>query len=459
MTIREISAMAAFVQVPVRSAPVTSVGQEATLWWQVVKQQGNAASHADLRCRAANRSSAGIPKLEADVTASPGTLKNVTILEALSSGRQYFQQGQYVWQTFSMRSRSRRRSADGSSRSPHGMVMCHVLDARSPWTCQQRSSSVKRLAASSNKAPITDGNCDGGVDGRGMVDEEMEEKDERRDELLQVRGVSYFPAGVKEPLLDKVSLSLPKNSLGLIYGKSGSGKTTLLQILGGLYVPTSGIISFHDENEVAAGGRGAAGDGVRQRRREEAMGQRSRGGTRGRKRGCTRTELTARTGLVFQFPERYFLSDTVLEELTFGWPRGVEDLEFRKDLAMRLQIAAMAVGITGISLDTSPRSLSDGYKRRLALAIQLVRLPDVLLLDEPLAGLDWKARGDLVRLLRQLKKDRTIIVVSHDLRELAPLVDRAWEMEIGGRLKEVQTWSAEASMALSPASEAMKART
>eukprot|EP00244_Chara_vulgaris_P008106 TRINITY_DN3076_c0_g3_i1.p1 TRINITY_DN3076_c0_g3~~TRINITY_DN3076_c0_g3_i1.p1 ORF type:complete len:131 (+),score=20.70 TRINITY_DN3076_c0_g3_i1:36-395(+) len=118
----------------------------------------------------------------------------------------------------------------------------------------------------------------------------------------------------------------------------------------------------------------------------------------------------------------------------------------------------MAVGITGISLDTSPRSLSDGYKRRLALAIQLVRLPDVLLLDEPLAGLDWKARGDLVRLLGQLKKDRTIIVVSHDLRELAPLVDRAWQMEMGGRMKEVQTWATEVSMALSPASEEMKAR-
>lgn len=66
--------------------------------------------------------------------------------------------------------------------------------------------------------------------------------------------------------------------------------------------------------------------------------------------------------------------------------------------------------------------------------MQLVRRPRLLLLDEPLAGLDWRTRGELVSLLAGLKQECTVLVVSHDLRELAPLVDAAWEMRPGGRL-------------------------
>ncbi|CAI7819257.1 unnamed protein product, partial [Closterium sp. NIES-54] len=94
------------------------------------------------------------------------------------------------------------------------------------------------------------------------------------------------------------------------------------------------------------------------------------------------------------------------------------------------------VGLMGVALDTNPRALSGGNQRRLALAIQLVRMPELLLLDEPLAGLDWRARADVVRLLAALKRERSILVVSHDLRELAPLVDRSWRMQMGGRLRE-----------------------
>ncbi|PWZ39927.1 hypothetical protein Zm00014a_032340 [Zea mays] len=143
-----------------------------------------------------------------------------------------------------------------------------------------------------------------------------------------------------------------------------------------------------------------------------------------------------RVGIVFQFPERYFLADTVLEEVTFGWPRQKADLLLKEQLALNLQNAFNSVGLTTISLDENPQALSGGFKRRLALAIQLVQTPDLLLLDEPLAGLDWKARADVVNLLKDLKKHHTILVVSHDLRELYPLVDRSWRMEMGGSLKE-----------------------
>ncbi|CAI5973815.1 unnamed protein product [Closterium sp. NIES-64] len=201
----------------------------------------------------------------------------------------------------------------------------------------------------------------------------------------------------------------------------------------------------------------------------------------------SRAELSERVGIVFQFPERYFphrrcagraeltfcwqsrahillaftttssrivcwqsshsagplgcrqdyfLTDSVLAELTFGWPSRVEDIPLRQALAARVQAALIAVGLMGVTLDTNPRALSGGNQRRLALAIQLVRMPELLLLDEPLAGLDWRARTDVVRLLAALKRERSILVVSHDLRELAPLVDRSWRMQMGGRLRE-----------------------
>ncbi|XP_048568403.1 ABC transporter I family member 11, chloroplastic-like [Triticum urartu] len=132
--------------------------------------------------------------------------------------------------------------------------------------------------------------------------------------------------------------------------------------------------------------------------------------------GLSEVLAPQRVGIVFQFPERYFLSDTILEEVTFGWPRQKADIPLREQLTLKLQNAINSVGLSAISLDKDPQSLSGGFKRRLALAIQLVQTPDLLLLDEPLAGLDWKARADVVNLLKDLKKDHTILFVSHDLR-------------------------------------------
>lgn len=223
---------------------------------------------------------------------------------------------------------------------------------------------------------------------------------------IEVKKVSYRPPGTEHNLLTDVSLSLPQKSFGLIFGRSGSGKTTLLQLLAGFSKPTSGSICVQ-----------SYGNNANPTKSPELLSP-------------------DRVGIVFQFPERFFLADTVIEEITFGWPRKKADFSMREKFASKLQYAINSVGLNSIPLDEDPHSLSGGFKRRLALAIQLVKKPDLLLLDEPLAGLDWKARADVVKLLNSLKKELTILVVSHDLKEFSGLVDISWRMEMGGMLKE-----------------------
>ncbi|XP_028120437.1 ABC transporter I family member 11, chloroplastic-like, partial [Camellia sinensis] len=172
-----------------------------------------------------------------------------------------------------------------------------------------------------------------------------------------VRDVSYRPPGTQINLLNEVNICLPEKSFGLIFGRSGSGKTTLLQLIAGLTKPTSGSIYIQRYDN----------DGKPNQSLEQLTPE--------------------RVGIVFQFPERYFITDNVLDEVTFGWPRQRGDLQLKELLASRLQRAIILVGLHGIPLDKDPHSLSGGYKRQLALATQLVQIPNLLILDEPLAGL------------------------------------------------------------------------
>ncbi|CAK0738148.1 hypothetical protein CVIRNUC_001001 [Coccomyxa viridis] len=219
---------------------------------------------------------------------------------------------------------------------------------------------------------------------------------------VDVSDLTFHPAGTEEPLLRNISFRVPARKLGLIYGRSGAGKTTLLQLVAGLTTPTSGSISITETTGLGA------------------------------KHSMTfPTDRLSRTGLVFQFPERHFLASTLQQELVFGWPTDAASLQV---LSSRVAIALPALGLSHIPLETPLRQLSDGYKRRCALAVALVRRPSVLLLDEPLAGLDWKSRADIAPVLGKLKEECTVIVVSHDLREIASLVDMAWEMQPNGTL-------------------------
>ena len=203
--------------------------------------------------------------------------------------------------------------------------------------------------------------------------------------MLYLKNLFYHPPASPTPILKDINLELAPQQMGLIVGRSGSGKTTLLEILAGL-------------------------------------AQKSRGEVLWREQRLTSEHLQQLAGLVFQFPERHFCGGTILEELRLGHPELTGD---------RIREALTEVGLENQPLETAPHSLSGGQQRRLALAVQLIRQPYLLLLDEPTAGLDWSMRQQLVNLLAKLKTHWTLFVVTHDAGDLLPIADRCWTLETG----------------------------
>lgn len=203
--------------------------------------------------------------------------------------------------------------------------------------------------------------------------------------MLYLRNLTYHPTASHTAILKAINLQMAPQQMGLIIGPSGSGKSTLLEILAGLAEKTSGEILWREQQ-------------------------------------LTAEHLQQLSGLVFQFPERHFCGSTILEELRLGHPELTGD---------RITEALTEVGLANLSLGTSPQSLSGGQQRRLAFAVQLIRQPHLLLLDEPTAGLDWSMRRQLVNLLAKLKTHWSLLVVSHDAGELVDIADQCWTLQHG----------------------------
>lgn len=206
--------------------------------------------------------------------------------------------------------------------------------------------------------------------------------------MLELRSMGYHPATTAEPVLADLNLTLKEGVPALVAGRSGSGKTTLLELISGLAKPDRGSIHWN-------------GEALNARQRRWLC------------------------GLVFQFPERHFLGLSVGQELKLGQRR--LDTE-------RVQQVLEQVGLGSLSLQQAPERLSGGQQRRLALAVQLLREPKVLLLDEPTAGLDWSVRGEVLQLLGRLSQDRVLLVVTHEPELFRGLIDQGWELS-GGALR------------------------
>ena len=186
--------------------------------------------------------------------------------------------------------------------------------------------------------------------------------------MLELNNIRFRPATSDHVVLNDINLKASPGEPVLISGNSGSGKTSLLEVISGLAGAQKGSIHWNQE-------------------------------------ALTRRQRRWLCGVVFQFPERHFLGLNVSQELKLGHKR--LSSEERCNVLRR-------VGLGDVDLRQAPERLSGGQQRRLALAVQLLRRPQVLLLDEPTAGLDWSVRSEVLELLQDLAQDRLLIVVTHE---------------------------------------------
>ena len=212
--------------------------------------------------------------------------------------------------------------------------------------------------------------------------------------FLEVRDLTHlYSAGTPfaHTALDRVSFTAERGEFIGVIGHTGSGKSTLMQHLNGLLKPTSG--------QVLLDGQDIWSD-----------------------KKLTR-QARFRVGLVFQYPEYQLFEETVYQDIAFG-PKNMKLDEAEID--RRVREAAGFVGITDEQLKASPFDLSGGQKRRTAIAGVIAMEPEILILDEPTAGLDPAGREEILGNIAAYRKAKnaTIMMVSHSMDEVARLTDR-----------------------------------
>ena len=212
--------------------------------------------------------------------------------------------------------------------------------------------------------------------------------------IMQVKNLSYvYSAGTpfEHKALDDVSFTINRGEFVGIIGHTGSGKSTLMQQLNGLLKPTAG--------QVLLNGVDIWSD-----------------------KQITR-QARFRVGLVFQYPEYQLFEETVYKDIAFG-PKNMGLSQ--QEIDRRVREAAGFVGITERQLQASPFDLSGGQKRRVAIAGVIAMEPELLILDEPIAGLDPVGRAEILGNIESYRraKNATVMMVSHSMEDVARMTDR-----------------------------------
>ena len=212
--------------------------------------------------------------------------------------------------------------------------------------------------------------------------------------ILEIRDLCHvYSVGTpfEHIALDKVSFSVERGEFIGVIGHTGSGKSTLMQHLNGLLKPTSG--------QVLLDGKDIWSD-----------------------KKLTRASRF-RVGLVFQYPEYQLFEETVYKDIAFG-PRNMG--LSKEEIDRRVREAAGFVGLTEEQLEVSPFDLSGGQKRRVAIAGVIAMEPEVLILDEPTAGLDPEGREGVLQNIESYRKAKnaTVMMVSHSMNDVARLASR-----------------------------------
>ena len=212
-----------------------------------------------------------------------------------------------------------------------------------------------------------------------------------------------FVYGEKTPFeklaLDNIDLTIKKGEFVGIIGHTGSGKSTLIQHFNGILKPTSGDVFIGDMNT--------------------------------KDKSLAKSGLRYKIGLVFQYPEYQLFEETIEKDIAFG-PKNMGLSE--AEVTERVKEAMELVGLDyEAKKDKPPFEISGGQKRRVAIAGILAMKPDILILDEPTAGLDPKGRDELFFQIKRLyeKNNITIVLISHSMEDVAKLVNRIIIMKNG----------------------------
>ncbi|WP_088816190.1 MULTISPECIES: energy-coupling factor ABC transporter ATP-binding protein [Listeria] len=200
--------------------------------------------------------------------------------------------------------------------------------------------------------------------------------------------------------LTDVNVTFETGSYTAVIGHTGSGKSTLVQHLNALLLPTEGKITLFDREMIA---------GVKQKKLRD---------------------IRRRVGIVFQFPEAQLFEETVLKDIMFG------PLNFgatKEEAEKRAREVIQDVGLTDAILERSPFELSGGQKRRVAIAGVLAMEPEVLVLDEPTAGLDPHGRQEIMEMFYELHQNKklTTILVTHSMEDAARYAEKIVLMKDG----------------------------
>ena len=219
--------------------------------------------------------------------------------------------------------------------------------------------------------------------------------------ILETQNLTYkYSVGTpfEKVAIEDISISVEKGDFIGIIGHTGSGKSTLVQHLNGLLKPTSGTILLD--------GKDIHSD-----------------------KNFTR-QARFKVGLCFQYPEYQLFENTVYEDIEFG-PKNMK--LSKEEIKERVLRAAEFVGVRNDMLQKSPFDLSGGEKRRVAIAGVMAMQPEILILDEPSAGLDPKGRKVISEMIEQYRKNTgsTVIVVSHSMEDVAESADKVLVMNKG----------------------------
>lgn len=205
---------------------------------------------------------------------------------------------------------------------------------------------------------------------------------------------------LEKKVLHNINMTIPKGSYTAIIGHTGSGKSTLIQHLNGLLLPTGGMLKI-GEFTIRAG-----------------------------EKPKNLKQLRKKVGLVFQYPEHQLFADTVFEDILFG-PKnfGMDE----KEAAKQAKRWMFELGLSEEICERPPFALSGGEKRRVAICGVLCSMPEVLVLDEPTAGLDPQGQKEIMQMIQTLHKQHqlTIVHVTHNMDEVALYADQVYILKDG----------------------------